>query len=313
METIQVSVLDVDFVNDIIYFNDDISADLVSVRSGGKKIKLDPLLKERFIERVLDPFWHSSKDKLDNFKYYSTGKYSCQRSKLKHDFSSDTSYWATYQFTGASQSQVDALYEKFLTFYEALRTVREEQVLEKVKEIDDSVIFWEQRYFKARRQKNDLLYQSDWRVLPDVVDTFEGEKDMWIAWRSYIRNSILRHPSEFENNLAYFRYTYDIKYPVDPKIYRKLYPDGMLEDGVTPAPAFMDENDPNQWVKHDVAASSDFQRSREQSIYNFSGQYAAQLKKVKQNVLDIMRLLNVEDVVPIDWSMYYVNDSELEA
>lgn len=308
METIRVSLLDVDFVNDIIYYNSDIAADLISARAGGKKIKLDPLLKERFIERVLDPFWHSSKDKLDNFSYFSNGQYTCQRSKLKHDFSNDVSYWSTYQFTGASQQQADELHKKFLDFYQALQHVREEQVVEKIKEIDDSVIYWEQRYFKARRQKNDLLDQSDWRVLPDVVDTFEGEKDMWIAWRSYIRNSVLKHPSEFENNLAYFRYTYDIKYPVDPKIYRKLYPNGLLEDGVTPAPAFMDENDPNQWVKHDVAASSDFQRSREISMYNFSGEYKSQIRKVKKSIFDIMKLLNVEDVVPVDWSLYYVSE-----
>jgi len=313
METTKVSVLEVDFVNDIISFNSDILADLEIL--GGrksKKLEMDELLKQRFLEEVVDPIWHSDKDKLDFFQYFSNGTYSCFRQKLKYDFKTDSSYWHKYKFEYAAQEQADELYNKALDFYQALIQVRQEVIEKKIEGIDKEVIYWEQRYQKARRQKNDLLTQSDWRVLPDVEDSYPGEKDMWFAWRSKIRNSTLKKPSEFENNLEFFRYTYDIKYPVDPKIYRQLYPDGMMDDGVTPAPAFMDENDPNQWVKHDIAASSDFQRSREQSMYNFSGQYKTSLKKVKQSVLDIMKLLKVDDVVPIDWSIYYVDDSELE-
>jgi hypothetical protein len=312
METIQVSVLEIDFVNDIILFNTDILADLEFPGRKTKKLEMDEVLKKRFLEKVVDPFWHNDKDKLDFFQYFNTGQFKCQRRKLKHDFSTDTSYWQTYSFTGATQEQADVLYKKALDFYEALIQVRQEVIERKIEGIDKEVIYWEQRYQKARRQKNDLLTFSDWRVLPDVEDTYPGEKDMWFAWRNYVRNYTLKKPSDFQNNLEFFRYTYDIKYPVDPKIYRQIYPNGMLEDGVTLAPAFLDENDPNQWVGHDVAASSDFQRSREQSMYNFSGQYKTSLKKVKQSVLDIMKLLGVDDVVPIDWSIYYADDSELE-
>lgn len=311
-ESLQFSVLDVDLLSDNILFNPDVAVDLQgNGQSAVKRVKLDATLKERFLERVIDPFWHSEKDQLDHFQYYNNGLYRCQRRKLKHDFSTGANYWSTYEFKSATKEQAAELNEKFKAFYESLLVVREEQVYEKIDKIDDSTKYFQQKYMKAKRQKNDLLSMSDWRILPDVEDHYEGQKDEWIAWRAYIRNFILKNPGDFDNNLAFFRYTYDIKYPVDPKIYRTIYPNAKLEDKVTDAPAFMDVNDPKQWVKHDYGASSDFVASREQNMYNLSGQYRTQYKKVKESVLEIMKLLNVEDVVPIDWSLYYVNDSDL--
>tara|TARA_B100000035_G_scaffold267550_1_gene240646 strand:- start:3451 stop:4404 length:954 start_codon:yes stop_codon:yes gene_type:complete len=310
--TERVSVIEIDFINDIVLVNNDIEADLVFPGRTTKKVKIRGELKQRFLERVVDDFWHNSKDQLDHFQYFSTGAYRCQRRKLKHDFKTNEDYWATYQFSSATAEQATALKDQALAFYESLLVVREEAINKEIAKINDEAIYFDQRYIKARRQKNELLSRSDWRILPDVEDSYEGEKDQWIAWRKAVRTNVMKKPSDFNTGLEYFKHTYDVKYPVDPKIYRQMYPGGMQEDGVTPAPAFMDPNDPKQWVKHDVAASSDFQRSREQSMYNFAGQYTPSLKKVRQAVYDIMKLLDVDDVVPVDWSLYYTDDSELD-
>jgi len=308
----RISLIEIDFVNDIILINNDIEADLMYPGRKTKKVKIKGELKERFLDRAVDDFWHNSKDQLDHFQYFSTGTYRCQRRKLKHDFKTNEDYWATYQFTSATAEQATELKEQTLAFYESLLIVREEAVNKEIRKINDESIYFEQRYIKARRQKNELLARSDWRILPDVEDSYEGDIDQWIAWRRALRSQVMKKPEDFDNGLAYFKHTFDVKYPVDPKIYRQMYPDGMQEDGVTPAPAFMDPNDPDQWVKHDIAASSDFQQSREQSMYNFSGQYAPSLKKVRQAVYDIMKLLDVDDVVPVNWSLYYTDDSELD-
>ena len=111
--------------------------------------------------------------------------------------------------------------------------------------------------------------------------------------------------------LEFFKYTYEIKFPIDPKNYRKIYPDGLTTEG-TAAPAYMDENDPNQWGEYDIDVSSDFMESRLESIYNLASSYDTGYRKISENLMNIMKLIGVEDVVPVDWSRYYTNDSELE-
>ena len=84
-----------------------------------------------------------------------------------------------------------------------------------------------------------------------------------------------------------------------------------MEDGVTDAPAFLDVNDANQWVKHDSEASSDFMKSREDQMYLLAGKHKLTSRKINANMKKMMELLGVPDTIPEDWDRYYVNDSEL--
>ena len=85
----------------------------------------------------------------------------------------------------------------------------------------------------------------------------------------------------------------------------------MLEDGVTPAPEFMDENDPLQWVATDSESSTDFVQSRDLSIYNLSTKFNPESKKVKRNVLDLMKMMEVDTLVDFDWEKYYTEEYEI--
>lgn len=299
------SVLEADFLNNYIITR------LPGEQLGShRKLRMESTLKANFLSQVVDSFWHSEKDQLDYFSFYSTGQYFCQRRKQKLNFNTGDTYWETYQFTGATNDQALVLKNQLNDFYLAIEEVKELLIDKQIKEIDTEIIFFEQRYIKKKKEKNEMLAASDWRVLPDVVDSYPGEKDMWIKWRAYLRDMVLRSPAEFENNLQFFKYTCDIKFPIDPKNYRVTYPDGLLEDG-TPAPEYMDVNDPKQWGSYDVEVSNDFIQKRMDSIYNLAGTYKLSYRKVNQSLLEIMRILKVEDIVPVDWSKYYVDDSEL--
>ena len=303
MITLREPVITVDFQNNFII-----------AHKTNRKGLIDSELKEKFIPTI-DSFWHTDKDKLDFFSVDENGIYFCQRRKLQHDFSTNTSYWKVYSFSGGSTEQALQLLNHMLAFLGVVREVKEIKIDKKIKEIDQNIIFFEERYLKKKREKNEMLALSDWRVLPDVVDSYPGEKDMWIKWREYIRSFLLKSPSDFSSEpnpgLAFFKWTHEIKYPMDPKNYRKLYPDGMLEDGVTPAPEFMDKNDPLQWVSTDSESSTDFIQSRDLSIYNLSTKFNPEIKKIKKNVLDLMKMMEVDTLVDFDWEKYYTEESEL--
>lgn len=306
------SVIEVNFLNGYVYLISDSISELIPNKKA-KKVRIDKTLTDRFLAEVVPDFWHDeTKDKLEVFQYFNTGHYFCQRSKKVYDFASETSYWKTYNFTGATSEQAKEMKDLMIDFHEFSVIIKNIKVKDKIEAVSKEAVFFEDKYLKMIRQKNELLQSSDWRILPDIVDKYEGEKDRWMAWRAKIREITNKGPGHYENYLEFFKAYFDFKYPIDPAIYREKYPNDMLEDGVTPAPAFLDETDPNQWVGHDVEASKDFYRSRELSIYNMADSYRASKKKVKQSVLDIMKLIGVEDVVPVDWSEYYVHDSELE-
>lgn len=303
----RISVLEVDFINNWVAFVPDWFTGMVMPADKPKRIRCDATIAERFLNGAVAELWHdASKDKMEFFQYFSTGHYFCQRSKKVYDFASETSYWKTYSFKGATNAQAEELYKLMMDYYDVSLEIKELKVRDNIAAIDKEAIYFEDRYMKLRRQKDEMLTLTDWRVLPDIEDKYEGEKDRWIKWRKYIRESICERPDAYENNLAYFKATFEKKFPVDPEVYRAKY------DGVTDAPEYMDANDSNQWVGHDSEASKDFMHNRELSIYNMADSYTASRRKVRQAVIDILRLVDAEDVVPVDWSVYYVHDSELE-
>lgn len=312
-------LLEIDLINDFI-LEIPPGSNLNSYNElGKKKIKITESLKEKFLDLSVDNFWHSDKDKLEFFQYFSDGTYFCQRSKKIHDFQNESTYFKSYQFTGASKEQARELYTKFVDLHSVSLEVKNLTVEQKVAEVDKEIVYWEQRWYKLKRQRGEMLISSDWRVLPDVAEKYPGERDRWVAWRSWIRNYTIPSPSDpifnddngNSSGLKYFKYTYEHKFPIDPSNYRRLYPNDMLDDGVTPAPAFMDENDANQWVKHDVEASTDFFQSREQNMFNLAKRGVAPAKKVNQSLIDMMKILKVDEEIPVNWDRYYTDESEL--
>jgi len=313
-------LIEVDFINNVIIDAGYVEQynPLLLGNNKPKRRELDPVLKEKFLETV-DPFWHTEKDSLVHFSLYDDGYYFCQRRKLKYDFNTESTYYNDYNFKGATREQAEEFARSLEDLREVVVEVKNLVVENTVKEIDKEVIFYEQRYFKIRRQRESLLNNTDFRVLPDFPESYEGEKDQWIAWRKYIREDTLKKPSDpmfhDENGepsgLAYWKYTCDIKFPVDPKIYRRMYPNGFLDDGVTPAPAFMDVNDPDQWVKQEVEASTDFFNANEMNMYNLAGRGTPAKKRITENVLSLMKELAVDDIIPVDWDRYFTDDSQL--
>jgi hypothetical protein len=280
--------IEIDFLNKYIFSpSDDPVSSVASVKT------IDSKLLEAFFENI-DPFWHTENDQLQYFIYFNTGEYICQRRKLKYNFETKINYWQTYNFKNVSEEKVLEIYDRIQAFVILNNDVKQFLSIKEVKEVGQEAVFFERRFIKKIAEKNAMLSTSDWRILPDVVDRYPGEKNMWIKWRDVLRNEVIRRPEEFEDSLEYLKYLYNIKYPIDPKLYRQLYPNG--KD--------IDDNDveylstPDQWVKYDVEASSDFITANAIRALNYTKGFIESRVKVKKKILSILKTFGAEAIYP---------------
>jgi len=298
------TVLELDVLNSIIV-NPTASVTLDNGATTFPTFNIASEFMGRFLES-LDSFWHTENDQLQALSFYADGTLYCQRRKLKYDFASGQKVYSTYVYTGYTNDQIAELKQKVESFFGAVHVIKELKINKYVEKIDKEYLFFEKTYLKRRREKNDILIATDWRVLPDVADTYEGEKDLWIEYRRTIRGLLLKSPTEFESGLAFFKYISTMKWPVDPKNYREMYPDGLSKEG-TPV-AYLSTDD--QWVERETDSSRDLIESRLQNIISLRQNYLTSERKTTKLVKDIMKELRLEDFVEggVDYTKIYTEE-----
>lgn len=288
------AIIEADFLNRILIKGGDVYEAGQTISP--KKFDVPADILGRFLSEQVDPYWHDKNDILEYVIIYNDGTYQSQRKRIRYDFESQSNFWSTYSFNGASKDQVESLKNKLLDFVDVIseyKIAQYEGVLEKV---DANVVFFDQRWLKKFREKQMMLSASDWRVLPDVEDSYPGEKDMWIKWRSTMRSETVKKPQEFETNLKFLQYLYEHKWPIDPKRYWESYPEGEVEYLSTP----------DQWVKYDSEASTDFVDSRLVNILNTSGVFKESLRDIRRSVYDLLKDLRMDDFAEINYNQYNV-------
>jgi|LakMenE01Jun11ns_1017448.scaffolds.fasta_scaffold9953652_2 hypothetical protein len=280
--------IEIDFLNKYIFTpSDDLTSSVASVKT------IDENLLVKFFDNI-DPFWHTENDQLQYFIQYNNGEYFCQRRKLKYDFATKTSYWQTYNLKNIPADKINQLVERIEAFVILNADVKKFLAINEVKEVGQESLFYERRLLKKLAEKNSMLSASDWRVLPDVVDTYPGEKDMWMKWRNTLRQEVIQRPENFENPLEFLKYLYDLKYPVDPKLYFKMYPEGKDEEGNEVEYL----STPEQWVRYDVEASTDFITANAVRVLNYTKGYIEARIRVKKNILNVLKEFDVSDIYP---------------
>jgi len=251
---------------------------------------------EKMLEKI-DPFWHSKNDKIEYFFFYSDGSYFCQKSKLRFDFNTQSQYWYTYLWSEATNAQAQELASFFETFAFVQLDANTRDFWGTIKKVQEEQYFFDKKYYKKIVERNAILVSTDWRVLPDAPQKFEGEKDMWIKWRTYLRTLCVKKPEEFEDNLEFFKYVSNIKFPVDPRVYYEMYPNFEVE--------YMDENDEKQWVDYDFEASTDFINQNLRNVMSFVENANDAPKLIAKDILDMAKQLELEEVFPgLDLSTY---------
>ena len=274
------------------------------------QVDISDALKAKFLETIGN-FWHTEDDKLEFFAYYSDKTFIVHRERLKYDFKSDSNYLSKYEFKGATKEQGEYVYDVARSLFQVIRQYKRTKALEAIKSVEKEVSYFEAKYLKKKREKKLMLASSDWRVLPDVPEAYTGEKDRWVAWRQKIREVAVMKPEDYNDLLSFARDLYVIKYPVDPEIYREKYPNDMLEDGVTPAPAFMDPDDDNQWTVYDSYASKDFVDDRMLNALIYAKVRVKSPVYVDKQVRDIIKAMQIENIDPdFDSSLFVLPEAE---
>lgn len=301
-------ILQMDLINNKILIAPADQTGIPETNNAFINLTIDAELKESFLSTV-GSFWHNENDKLEFFGYYNDGTYYCQRNRLRYDFKSTSNYWAEYSFKGATVQQANDLYVKAQALFAIAGAVKSQEAIKRIEAVEKELDFFETKWLKRIREKKLILASSDWRILPDVVDSYEGEKQRWIDWRAKIRSLAVANPEEFDTPLDFAKSLWQAVYPIDPKNYRKIYPNDMLEDGVTPAPAFMDPDDPNQWTKYDDDASSDFLDDRMINRLIYAKQRGTSPRKVKKDIFDAIKLMQAEAIYPdFDMSLFQIEE-----
>ena len=310
--TIRRSVLEIDLLNSVVIDATHI-LDLPNGTKINQPIRILPDIMERFKTEVVGDTFHTEGDELQHVIFYSDDTAIIQRKKLKYDFATDSATAVQYIFNGATTEQILALKARVIDLISASRIVREKQIQDKIVKISEEKLFYDAKMNKRMEERKAMLKGSDWRVLPDIEDSYEGEKEMWKKWRKTLREMDV-FTATYEDNLALFKALHHMKWPIDPSIFRQAFPDGVDKDG-NPV-EYLGTDD--QWTKRDIDASKDYVGDRMASVIEWRDRSTNAKRNVAQSVEELMKLMRVEDFVEngIDYSEFYdeadINDLATE-
>ena len=305
VDNIKKVIMEIDVLNSLIID----STHVLNLPDGNKisqPVKILPDIMERFKNEVVgDTFHTDTVDELEHVLFYSDDTALIQRRKFKYDFATDQSTSVQYIFNGATTDQIVALRKRVEDLVDASAIVRQEQIRDKITKISEEQLFYDANMNKRLKERTAMLKGSDWRILPDIEDKYEGQKEQWKLWRKTLR-SMDAFTKTYDDNLALFKAIKDIKWPIDPSIYRIAYPDNVDPAG-NAIEYNLDPNDPRLWTERDIDASKDYVNDRLTTVIEWRDRSINSKRVVSDGVQDLMKLMRVEDFVEhgIDYSLFY--------
>ena len=305
VDNINKVIMEIDLLNNLVVD----STHLLNLPNGKKisqPIKILPDIMERFKNEVVGDVFHTDTvDELEHILFYSDNTALIQRRKFKYDFATDQSTSIQYIFNGATTEQIVELRERVVNLTAASHVVRERQIRDKITKISEEQLFYDATMNKRLVERTAMLKGSDWRVLPDIEDSYEGEKEMWKKWRKALR-SMDAFTKKYDDPLDLFKAIKGIKWPIDPAIYKIAYPDNVDPAG-NAIEYNLDPNDQRLWTERDIDASKDYVNDRLTTVIEWRDRSTNAKRAVAQGVQDLMKLMRVEDFVDngIDYSTFY--------
>ena len=309
------AMLEVDFINEIAIYHDKQfllpapSTNTKVVRHEVPKYTFKKGMKEKFLTDVAGAYWHDpGKDELETVIFYTDNTCFAQRRKLKYSFESKSNYYESYQFTAPGQDEILELRNNIVMFLDTLKWIEDVETIQMTNKVDDELLFFDQTYGKKLRQKDQMLQSCDWRVLPDIDDSYTGEKDEWKKYRAAIRTLMIKKPQEFTTPLDFFKDICTMKWPVDPKTYRIEYPNGQDADGN--AVEYLKADDTKQWVETPNEAATDVWNNRLLAMNELRNRYKDSTQIVTAELRTFMKKIKLEEMVAggIDYTKLYTQE-----
>lgn len=308
-------MLEVDFNNEIAVYHEKAfllpppSTNTSVVRYEVPKYTFREGMKEQFLTEIAGSYWHDpGKDELETIIFYTDNSCFAQRKKLKYSFETKSNYYSSYQFTAPTQDEILEFRNNIVMFLDAIKWVEQVETIQMTNKVDDELLFFDQTYGKKKRQKEICLQACDWRILPDIDDSYTGEKDEWKKYRSELRTLLIKKPQEFDTPMDFFKDITTMKWPVDPKTYRTEYPNGQDADGN--AVEYLKADDEKQWVETTSEAATDVWNTRLLAMNELRERYKDSTQIVRNELRTFMKKMKLEDLVTggIDYTKLYTQE-----
>jgi len=171
-------------------------------------------LNENLLSGLPDKFT-TRNDRIIQFYIRTNGKYKLTKEKLKYDFKRKESKWTRYEYTTLTEEELKELFQAFKTAIWVQNTLNQEEIIQETIELAKKPAYMNSMYAKDRDEVDRMLRSSDWRVLPDYPEQYEGEQKDWVTWRDQLRN-LVRNPAEFDTELEYLIYKEELRWPYNP-------------------------------------------------------------------------------------------------
>lgn len=271
-------ILEVNFSEKIIYFRNYDTSTLVP----------DDVWND-VVLNFLIPEWHDpDKDKMEFFIYYNDNSYFCQKTRKRLDYTNQSYYWQSYQFNEKTSEQAAEVYDMFSTVGFINQKQESDKWLDDANTlISNNEAFFQEKWSVLRKEINEMLYFSDWRVLPDVVEKFPGETEMWIKWRKWLRESLPNY-TKFSTPYEAFKFCYEFKFAIDPKMYLEKYPNKEVE--------YLSTED--QFTSYGFKASFDYMSKNIYNIQEYIQMNIDNEIKLSSEVTELINKLKLKKYYP---------------
>jgi hypothetical protein len=205
---------------------------LVRVFSKENETKYNAIyLSEKLNQNILTnlpPELSDDKDRIVLFGIYDDGTFMMFKEKMKYDFATQQAKWVKYEVTDTTVEDAKEVFEVLKSAIFVQQTVDSEERNKAILEIVTKEEYIDELYNQLLIKRDDLLRTSDYRVLSDYPELFEGEQDLWVQWRTELRNSV-KSFNDFNDELDYLIYLQEFKWPIDPLVYYSKYPNKNIE------------------------------------------------------------------------------------
>ena len=186
-------------------------------------IYLGKELNDKLLSSIPDE-WSNDKDTIINFAIFDDGEFYLYKEKYKYDFTTQEARKVKYQSNDFTLEDAKELFNILKSLLFIKQTTTE---VEKIDAIVDVLLdneYLDYRYQQQVDERDNLLRSSDYRILDDYPELFEGEKELWLQWREKLRTIVLAK-EEFEDTLDWIIHIESFKWPIDPLIYYQNYPE----------------------------------------------------------------------------------------
>lgn len=272
------AILEVNCLEKIIYFRNFDTSTLIP----------DNIWNE-VVLNFLTPGWHDpDKDEIEFFIFYTDNSYFCQKKRKRLDYKNKSYYWQSYQFSEKSAEQATEVYDMFTTVGFIDQKQQADKWLDDANTlISSNEAFFAEKWTRLKKQINEMLYFSDWRVLPDVIEKFPGQNDMWIKWRKWLREC-LPDMNEFSTPYEAFKLCYEFKFAMDPKMYLEKYPNRDVD--------YLSTDD--QFTSYGFAAAFDYMSKNIYNIQEYVQMNIDNEFKLSTETVELIKKLKLRNYYP---------------